>query len=490
MSHAADSLQWVRNGAPTSQALQLSKALTEAERFGLAPNAYQSGLTVAQLQTVATGAANADLLHRYDRDLSQRASRFATHLRYGRVNPRQAGFDLPARTVTMDEDIIAKLAHSNDVEAALSALEPTPAPYRMLKQALARYRQLSDERLEPLPALATRAVRHGEAYADAELLRRRLTMLGDLPADAAPGDAKVFDEPLVQALKSFQTRHGLLADGILGKQTHAALNVPLQRRVRQIELSLERWRWLNGMPRPDIVINVPQYMLYALPRAGRPGETLLEIPVIVGRTRDRTPLFTSSIKEVVFNPYWDVPRSIMRNELLPKIRKNPSYLRRNHYEIVQGASDNAAVQEPTPEAIAGLEEGKFRLRQRPGPDNALGPVKFIMPNPYSIRLHGTSEPGLFQLPERAFSHGCIRVSDPAALAEYVLVNAPGDWNSETVATALCGTEPRRVVLDVPVRVLVFYATAAATTSRGMLFSADVYGLDARLEKLLAAQPQS
>lgn len=485
----AQPLQWVRDGAPTRQAVQMNKALGDAQRFGLASHAYQSGLSDAQRQMVASGDANADLLHRYDRDLSQRASRFATHLRYGRVNPLHAGFELPTRTVSTDENIVAQLAHSNDVEAALSALEPTPAPYRMLKEALASYRQLNEERLEPLPALPTRVVRPGESYANAELLRRRLVVLGDMPADTTPSIDDVLDESLVLGLKSFQARHGLQADGVLGKQTHAALNVPMQRRVRQIELSMERWRWLSGLPRPDIVINVPHYMLYALPRPGRPGETLLEIPVIVGRTRDRTPIFTSSIDQVVFNPYWDVPRSITRSELLPKIRKDPSYLRRNHFEIVRGASDNAAVQPPTPEAIEDLAQGKFRLRQRPGPDNALGPVKFIMPNPYSIRLHGTSEPGLFQLPERALSHGCIRVSDPAALAEYVLANATGDWNSEAVAAALCGTQPRRVVLDVPVRVLVFYATAAAT-SRGVLFSSDVYGLDARLEKLLAAQPQS
>jgi murein L,D-transpeptidase YcbB/YkuD len=489
-AYSAESFLWVRNGVPTPQAVQMSKALSDPLRYGFPAGAYQSSLSDAQLQSLARGDADANLLLQYDQDLSQRAARFARHLRYGRIDPRQAGFELPVRSVTIPEDIVATLAHSNDIEAALSALEPTPPPYRMLKEALAHYRKLSREPSPPLPPLATRAVRPGESYPDAALLRQRLAMLGDLPADAAPGKADVLDEPLVQALQNFQTRHGLRADGILGKQTHAALNVPLAERVRQIELSMERWRWLSGLPRPDVVINIPHYMLYALPRPNRSGESLLEMPVIVGRTRDRTPIFSSQIDEVVFNPYWDVPRSITRNELLPRIRKDPGYLQRNHFEIVNGASDNSPVLEPTPEAIEGLAAGRFRLRQRPGPDNALGPVKFIMPNPYSIRLHGTSEPRLFQLAERALSHGCIRVSDPAALAEYVLANARGNWNSETVAEALCGTKPRRVVLDAPVRVLVFYATAAATTSRGMLFSTDIYGLDARLEKLLSAPPRS
>lgn len=490
-AQAAESPQWSRNGKPTPQALQMTKALGEAERYGLAADSYRSVLSDAQLRQVVNGAAGAELLKHYEQDLSQRVARFSTHLRYGRVKPSAAGFDLPTSTVTPDPTVVAKLAASNDVAATLSSLEPSPAPYRLLKEALVRYRQLaSDAEPEPLAALPARSVKAGDAYASAAQLRRRLALLGDLPAAARSSDAAVLDAPLVQALQSFQARHGLLADGVLGKQTHAALNVPLQQRVQQIELSLERWRWLSAMPRPDIVINVPHYMLYALPRPDRAAEQMLEIPVIVGRSRDRTPIFTSSIEQVVFNPYWDVPKSILRSELLPKIRKNVSYLERNHFEIVRGQSDNASVQAPTPENIAALAEGTFRLRQRPGPDNALGPVKFVMPNRYSVYMHGTSEPGLFRFPERAFSHGCIRVSDPAALAEYVLVNAPGEWNSEAVEAALCGTKPRRIVLEAPVRVLVFYATAAATTSRGVLFAPDVYGLDARLKKLLVTRPSS
>jgi murein L,D-transpeptidase YcbB/YkuD len=170
---------------------------------------------------------------------------------------------------------------------------------------------------------------------------------------------------------------------------------------------------------------------------------------------------------------------------LPKIRKDVSYLERHHFEIVRGPGDDARVQQPTPAVISALAAGELRLRQRPGADNALGPVKFILPNRYSIRLHGTSEPRLFNSVQRALSHGCIRVSDPAALAEYVLANARGEWDSATIQTALCGETPRRVRLEKPVQVLVFYATAAATRSRGVLFTPDLYGHDARLEKLLA-----
>lgn len=490
-AQAAEPLRWIRDGRATPQAQAMRNELSTAERHGLSPESYRSRLSEAQLQLIADGSADTELLRRYDQELSQLASRFAAHLRHGRVDPRAAGFNLPSRALPTSTDDAQRLANSNDVEATLASLEPTPAPYRMLKQALVRYRELAHDRtISPLPALSGHSLKLGDAYVGATQLRRQLVLLGDLPPPEHSTDSDILDAALAQALENFQARHGLLADGVLGKQTLAALNVPMQRRVRQIELALERWRWLNAMPRPDIVINIPHFMLYALPRPERPGESLLEMPVIVGRSKDRTPVFTASIEQVVFNPYWDVPSSIMRNELLPKIRKDPSYLERHHFEIVRGGGDDATVQPPTPATLAALAAGQLRLRQRPGPDNALGPVKFVLPNPYSIRLHGTSEPGLFGFPQRAFSHGCIRVSDPAALTEYVLVNARGEWDTAAVEAALCGTQPRRVVLDVPVRVLVFYSTAAATVSRGVLFALDVYGLDARLEKLLANSPPS
>lgn len=490
---AADAPLWIQGGKPTRQAEQLSHAIDSAESYGLSPAAYASALSSAQLELVAAGKADAGLMQRYDEDLSRRAARFARHLQYGRVSARAAGFDLPTAAPNTDTSaVLTRIATASNVDAEIAALEPKPVPYRLLKQTLPAYRQLArDSALQTLPAPTSRSVQVGDEYAGAPQLRRLLVALGDLPADtAAPANPNTIDAALAEALKHFQSRHGLAPDGVLGKQTLVALNVPLHRRVRQIELSMERWRWLGTLQRPDIVVNIPQFMLYALPRPDRPGEQLLEMPVIVGRTGDRTPIFTSAIEEVVFNPYWDVPTSILRNELLPKIRNNASYLERHHFEIVNGGGDNAKVVAPSPATIEQLAAGTFRLRQRPGPDNALGPVKFMLPNPYSIRLHGTAEPQLFGLSQRALSHGCIRVSDPAALTEYVLANAPGDWNTETVEAALCGTQPRRVKLSVPVRVVIFYATAAATVSRGVLFSTDLYGHDAKLEQLLARPERS
>jgi murein L,D-transpeptidase YcbB/YkuD len=466
----------------------MAQAFNRAEYYGLSSASYRTRLSAAQLERIANGMADSELQHRYDQELSELAGRFASHLHHGRIAPRAAGFDLPAAGTDTDGQFVEQLAGSNDLQATFASIEPQMLPYQLLKQALVRYRQLASERtVAPLPALPGRTLKPGDVYEGAAQLRRQLILLGDLPeaTRTAASESNIIDPELAQALEQFQARHGLGVDGALGRQTLAALNVPIQQRVRQIELSMERWRWLNAGSRPDIVINVPQFMLYALPRPHRAEEQLLEMPVIVGRTGDRTPVFSAPIEEVVFNPYWDVPASILQKELLPKIRKDVSYLERHHFEIVRGPGDDARVQQPTPAVISALAAGELRLRQRPGADNALGPVKFILPNRYSIRLHGTSEPRLFNSVQRALSHGCIRVSDPAALAEYVLANARGEWDSATIQTALCGETPRRVRLEKPVQVLVFYATAAATRSRGVLFTPDLYGHDARLEKLLA-----
>jgi murein L,D-transpeptidase YcbB/YkuD len=489
VADAAQAVTWLNGGKPTRQAIEMRAVLDHAETQGLSPEAYASSLSAAELQLMAMGNGSAELANRYETDLTSLTLRFVKHLHNGRVSPRAAGFDLPALNWdTEAAEAVSRLAQAKHVASELESLEPRPLPYRLLKNALARYRQLErDAGLKPLPAI-TRSLSVGDEYDGTQQLRRMLTLFGDLSESAAQAsdERALIDPALSESLRRFQARHGLLDDGVLGRKTLDTLNIPMRQRVRQIELSMERWRWLGGVRRPDIVVNIPQFMLYALPRPDRPGEPLLEIPVIVGRINDRTPIFIASIEQVIFNPYWDVPSSILRNELLPKIRHDVSYLKRHHFEIVRGGGDDAKVLEPSSAVLDALAAGQLRLRQRPGPDNALGPVKFILPNPYSIRLHGTAEPKLFGLSQRAFSHGCIRVSDPAALAEYVLVNAPDKWDSSAVEAALCGTQPRRVTLTSPVRVAIFYATAAATTAGTVLFATDIYGHDARLEKLLAS----
>jgi murein L,D-transpeptidase YcbB/YkuD len=470
----------------------LIDVLRRTDEHGLRPADYILPLTASEIDAMSMGYASPAVQQRCEAALTWAASRFVHDLHRGRIDPRLAGFDLPPARMQFEAGVqVRRLASSTDLAATIASIEPTPQPYKRLKGALAQYRALARQpALAELPELPARSIARGDEYRGAAQLRRLLAALGDLPSAAVthdPTDRRI-DAPLADAVSNFQRRHGLTADGVIGPRTFLALTTPLSQRVRQIELSMERWRWLNALGRPDIVVNIPQFMLFALPNQDDPGAEVLEMRVIVGQShaRARTPIFTSEITEVVFQPYWDVPAGILHRELLPRIRRNPAYLDRFHFEIVRGPTDDAAVQAPTPDAIKGLADGRFRLRQRPGSDNALGPVKFVMRNEYNVYLHATPDTELFERAQRTFSHGCIRVSDPAALARYVLRAASEPWDDATIELALCGSETLRVALSKPVQVIVFYSTAVATSSGGLLFFPDVYGHDRELQDLLEA----
>jgi murein L,D-transpeptidase YcbB/YkuD len=264
------------------------------------------------------------------------------------------------------------------------------------------------------------------------------------------------------------------------------LTTPLAQRVRQIDLTLERWRWLPPFQTPPIIVNIPQFRLFAFRTTEDRFADILQMDVIVGKTfpRMQTPVFESNMTYVVIRPYWDVPRSITVNEMLPKIRANPGYLAAQRLQLVSGQSDSSPAVAPTPENIEALAAGRLRLRQMPGEDNALGLIKFMFPNNYNVYLHSTPAHRLFKESVRAFSHGCIRVSDPLALATEVLKNAPGDWTRETIAAAMNGDKTIRVNLTQPVNVLILYGTALATEAGPILFFDDIYGYDKKLEQQL------
>lgn len=455
--------------------------LRNADVYGLRPSDYP--LPVA-------GTAELSARRQFDSALSQAAARFIADLHYGRIDSRSAGFHLPAARRDLDVPAALRtLTRSTNVESTLATFEPAPAPYARLKTALARYRSLAQQpSLTRLPPLPRRSLQPGDEYVGAPALRRLLVAVGDLhPADAGADTSRLtIDAPLAGALRKFQERQGLDVDGTLGPATFAALTTPLEIRVRQIALAMERWRWLAALDRPNVAVNIPQSTLLVLPERGNEVAQPLEMRVIVGQKypHTRTPIFTSAITQVVFQPYWDVPSGILQRELLPPIRRNPAYLAKHELEIVDGQGDDAQVVDPTPAALDALGAGALRLRQRPGPTNALGPIKFVMRNPFNVYLHATPERELFERSRRTFSHGCIRVSEPAALAAYVLRHAPGAWSPAAIAAALQGTETLRVTLTEPVHVVVFYSTAVVTASGTVLFFEDVYGHDRDLQAML------
>jgi murein L,D-transpeptidase YcbB/YkuD len=376
---------------------------------------------------------------------------------------------------------------SEDLRRSLASLEPNYPVYQSLKEALARYRALArDDSLRPVPVV--RVVRPGERYAGLDDLRRLLVALGDLvPKQQA--STGVYEEEMVEAVKRFQWRHALDTDGIIGGQTFRALNTPLSRRVRQLELTLERLRWLpHRADRMSLVVNIPAFRLNALdPDEDDPLR--LWMRVVVGKAIDKrqTPVFSDRMRYIIFRPYWNVPYSIAVRSVVPALEKDPSYLATNHYEITASYGDDPGLKTypPTPENIAKLRSGSLVLRQKPGPHNALGLAKFIFPNAKAVYLHGTPARELFARSRRDFSSGCIRVEDPAALAELLLEKEEG-WDRERIARAMEGPRPSRVNLSEPIPVFLLYATAVVDLGGTVFFFDDLYGHDERLEAVLEA----
>ncbi|MGC3980041.1 MAG: L,D-transpeptidase family protein [Steroidobacteraceae bacterium] len=485
---------WYDQEQPTAQALALLTILRSAGSYGLRAADYDGTSLTYQLNQQAVQSnlpaeRRERLRAQFDVGLSTATLRFIKHLHYGRIDPRKAGFNLGANRGELDlaANLLA-LTSTQDAAATIAKLEPQFFHYQLLKTALARYRLLAvDEELTQLPAFKARSIKPGEMYEGAPALRRLLVAEQDLAKDAvAPDENTTLDAALVTGLQNYQRRHGLGADGALGKQTFAALTTPFARRVQQIELTLERWRWLPSLQSPMIVVNVPQFKLFAFNSADDREANLLRMDVIVGQTfpHTQTPIFLADMKYVVFRPYWDVPRDLLKREILPAIHKNPAYLQRNHMELVKGQGDNSPVVPATPENIAQLAAGNLRLRQQPGDDNALGEVKFMLPNSYNVYLHSTPAKQLFGESRRAFSHGCIRVSNPTALAQYVLRHAAEEWNEEQIKAALNGQPNQRVNLKQNIPVLIMYGTVMPNEAGQVQFFDDIYNYDAKLAKLL------
>jgi murein L,D-transpeptidase YcbB/YkuD len=484
---------WVLSGAPSAAAQALIAQLEDAERFGLRASDYPGAALRQALRELPApgGAGRVAALAQWDAQLSAAALHFICDLHFGRIAPEAAGFRLEQAPAPFDlVQALRGVAHSVDAEGALAAVEPVFYHYKLLKDALARYRKIAPQlsaisRLPPLTA----SVKRGEPYAGAEPLRRRLEILGDLSAPAA-GDPGVYDAELSAAVARFQDRHGLAADGVLGRGTLTALNTPGAQRIRQISLTLERWRWLVPFNTPPIIVNIPQFQLFAFRTTEDRVADILQMHVIVGRAfaDTQTPVFEGAMRYVVLRPYWDVPYSITQKEMLPKIHANPAYLAREHLQLVDGPGDNSPVVPASSANLTRLAQGKLRLRQEPGEDNALGLAKFMFPNSYNVYLHSTPAHQLFKDPVRAFSHGCIRVADPLALATLVLKNAAGKWTREKIEAAMNGGSTLRVNLDQPIDVLILYGTALATEGGPVLFFPDLYGYDRKLEQQLHLPP--
>lgn len=340
----------------------------------------------------------------------------------------------------------------------LSAYEPMHPQYQLLKASIRRNRVMADEpwsELE-LPRGTTR-LEAGDTAEVMVAIRRRLSLLGDLERD---GGGSVYDSALVPAVRSFQKRHGLEPDGIIGAGFLRAVNVPLTERLRTMLINMERLRWVPEQQPPDLLfVNIPEFRLHVYEQ----GREVMSMEVVVGASATRTVIFSDTLADVVFSPTWTVPASITRNEILPKMAADPDYLRRNNMEVIGGTAALPVI------------------RQNPGASNALGRVKFLFPNSYSIYMHDTPSQGAFALERRAFSHGCIRLSRPGELAEYLLRGEP-EWTAERIRQAMFSGRETTVPLKERRPVMIGYFTAWVDGEGHLNFRDDVYGLDERMAK--------
>lgn len=474
---------WIRNGVPTEQALAVIALLRDADGKGINAADYDAQRWQQRVARLRTAGVTASDRVRFDVALSATLMRYISDLHIGRINPRNVNFDLDIEQKKYYlPKVLNEVRESRDVRAALAGIEPPYEGYRRLAGALQSYVKIAAAGDQP-PLKRVKLLAPGDRYEDLAALATFLKRVGDLPQNV-PFDAKklVYEGALVDAVKKFQRRHGLVADGKISDKTFAQLDVPLSRRVQQLRWAMERWRWApTEFDRPPIVVNIPEFRLRALDEQ---QQSALTMNVVVGKAFEHeTPVFQGSMTYLVFRPYWNVTPNIQRKELGPKVAADPGYLRRNDYEVVD--ENGQVVTQIDSNTIAAIKSVRYSVRQKPGPLNALGAVKFMFPNRNNVYLHSTPAQDLFSRSRRDFSHGCIRVEDPLALATWVLRDDPS-WSREKIAAAMSGKdEDVHVRLTKAIPILIVYATAVVDADGQVHFFEDIYGHDATLENALA-----
>jgi murein L,D-transpeptidase YcbB/YkuD len=478
---------WVREGQATPQALIIIAALENSQQKGLIPEDYEASLWPSRLATLKGAPGNADAVAQFDAALTVDAIRYLSNIRVGRVNPKPLDFgvDLDQRHYDLPQFLVDEVLSASNLQEVLNKVEPQYLGYQRTESALHTYLGLEGQEVnQPLPA-SPKTVKSGDAYSGVKELGNRLRLLGDLPqSDSADPSTTVYDARLVAGVKHFQARHGLKPDGRLDTATLQALNVPLSTRVIQLEDSLERWRWLPAdYPQLPVAVNIPGFTL----RVFSDDHTIaMRMNVVVGKALNhQTPVFAKEMKYIIFRPYWNLPLDIVRAEIVPKLRVEPHYLARKGFEATDQNGRVVAAGAVSHAMLAEIESGRVLVRQKPGPRNALGLVKFIFPNEFDIYLHSTPSPQLFNQSRRDFSHGCIRVEKPAELAAWLLRDQP-KWTLENIKAAMqSGPDNHQVNLSKPVPVVIVYLTAIVEENGEVYFFDDIYGLDGALNDALA-----
>lgn len=466
---------WVSEDGYTPAGLAVLKALANADSDGLQPRDYHLAALEALGAQGAPDPATLELL------LTDGYFLYARHLTEGKVDP--ASLDAAWQPQRRYVDVVGLLEQAIEADSIVDSLlaqRPPHAAYEALRRALAEVRRAPRGEAGP-PIAGGPALRPGAEDPRLPRIRERVAHLQDEAQPAAVTPTR-YDPALVASIEALQAANGLAADGIIGSRTLAVLNAAPADRAATLRANLERWRWLPAsLGEHYLQVNIAAGSLQVV----RSGEVIMEQAVVVGAEENQTPAFSRSMGYLVVNPYWNVPSSIARNEILPALKRDPGYAARNRYEILNGWGNDARVIDPYSVNWRAIPAGRFpyRVRQRPGHNNALGELKFMFPNPYSIYLHDTPAKQLFGRGQRTFSHGCIRVEDPKGLALHLLDDQAG-WDRSRLQRALDSDRTQSIKVTQPVAVHVQYWTAGLDAEGTLRWWPDVYGRDAPLVRAL------
>jgi L,D-transpeptidase YcbB len=454
-------------------------AIRAADLDGLRPHDYHLVAIETLLRSSKSGTfSDLPLASRADLDLllSDAVVSLGRDLGSGRVDPESLHASWTHPPSRPDLVGLLTLASDRSVGAALDPLRPAGREYGALRVHLAELRSIQVSGGWPtLPSGLT--LKPGDTSEAIAILRRRLA----LPAPAPGAVERRFDDELENAVRRFQASSGLEVDGIVGRRTRDALNVSIERRIRQVELNLERLRWSAVREARYIEVRIPEFGLSVVEN----GTEVLAMKVIAGRPDRRTPMFSALMRSVVFSPYWHVPPGITAQDIIPEVIRDPGYLARNRIEVLVGTGTAIRVLDPHSVDWAAVDPAKmpYRFRQLPGPDNSLGLVKFDMPNRHAVFLHDTPHRGLFARAERAFSSGCVRLEHPVELAEFLL-RGQSTWDRRSIEVAMVAGRERTISLTRPIPVHIVYLTAWAADDGTLATRADLYGHDPRLDDAL------
>ena len=465
---------WLADGAE-SRARQLVAVLRSAARDGLDPNSYGLSDIAARLEaTAASDQADLELL------ASHAVLRYVSDLRTGRLALQDIDPELFIHPGELDRlDVLERAAAAPDIWRFLSDQAPSNPIYRRLRRVLGEYRAIAERGGWPAVPDGP-SLKPGMVDPRVKDLRLRLMSSGDLTIEGA--DAQSYDPALAQAVQRFQSRHGLEADGVVGAKTLEALNVPVEERIDQILINMERWRWMpDDLGDRYLLVNLAGFELDVV----EAGSTVLDMRVVVGKTYRRTPVFSGRMTYLDFNPYWNVTPNIAKRDILPKILADPGYLAAEGMRVF--ASWGEGAQEIDPETVdwtsVAPQQLTFKFRQDPGPKNALGRVKFMFPNRFNVYLHDTPSRELFQRTVRTFSSGCIRLEKPLELAEYLLQGDPG-WTRTRIERVIADGKTMTVILPQPIPVHLTYSTVWFGEGGTIHFRDDIYGRDALVAQAL------